>query len=336
MLKSFPIKWNPQKAVLQLWGFLLLFGSRSGVFSVPDDEYPDTLSTHENCDHDEVCEDSSCQYNEYVTCRLNRCGTSVVLFSGYDNLIVDCNQYNTGCEECGAFKAKQCDKVPICPWCVNSGGVRVTDKTNDGLKCGKLVSVYREKNRSMFYFATASARTASIEVNGGHLTRSPSAINMYIYNDWRFCRSVFCLIQVCLTFKADVPMLKGKEEALCSKIAFFSMLSLVGLGSEGESMQVLVFDNKPPQINMKSIAPGFNAIIALAIIIYAAVSYVVVLQRQAEQECTQFKVIQNVAFYNCFTCVPNIWVIVVKLNVQESDLMIVWSLGMVWSWENTK
>ncbi|XP_069592780.1 epithelial cell adhesion molecule-like isoform X2 [Ranitomeya imitator] len=312
---------------------LLLLGSLSGISPVPDDECPDALPAHENCDYDEVCEDSSCQYNEYVTCHLNRCGTCEAVFSGYDNLTVNCNQltpkcrlmhlemlhknrswrsrpgrnkveidnlYDPECEESGAFKAKQCDEDSNLCWCVDSAGVRVTDKTDDDPKCDKLVSVH--------------------------------------------------LIQIHFTFKADLALLKGKEEELrrklIAKVSRFLLkapqilqvtvhelshevtmklfstngtkdpvdtatvayyierelkLSKFSVSLDGwileidvESIRVLFFDNEPPRINMKSISPGFAAIIIIiALAILTGIAVFVVLQRRAEQERVQFEVIEG-------------------------------------------
>ncbi|RXM34427.1 Epithelial cell adhesion molecule [Acipenser ruthenus] len=46
--------------------------------------------------------------------------------------------YDPDCEASGVFKAKQCNNTDIC-WCVNSAGVRRTDKGGQDLKCEKLV-----------------------------------------------------------------------------------------------------------------------------------------------------------------------------------------------------
>ncbi|MEE6494314.1 hypothetical protein FKM82_017090 [Ascaphus truei] len=158
-------------------GFFLIsviLGSLFIVSPVPDDECPDAFPAHENCEYDEVCEDSSCEYNEYVTCHLNRCGTCEAVYRGYDNMTVNCNQltpkcrlmhlemlhksrngrshpgrgrlevdnvYDPECEKNGTFKAKQCDDDSNLCWCVDSAGVRVTDKTGDDPKCDRLVRV---------------------------------------------------------------------------------------------------------------------------------------------------------------------------------------------------
>uniref|UniRef100_A0A3P9K001 Epithelial cell adhesion molecule n=1 Tax=Oryzias latipes TaxID=8090 RepID=A0A3P9K001_ORYLA len=45
--------------------------------------------------------------------------------------------YNPECESDGKFKAKQCNNTEEC-WCVNSAGVRRTEKEDKNIKCDKL------------------------------------------------------------------------------------------------------------------------------------------------------------------------------------------------------
>jgi len=49
--------------------------------------------------------------------------------------------YDPECEAGGKFKAKQCNNTEEC-WCVNSAGVRRTDKGDKNLKCDELVETY--------------------------------------------------------------------------------------------------------------------------------------------------------------------------------------------------
>ncbi|MBN3291818.1 TACD2 protein, partial [Polypterus senegalus] len=46
--------------------------------------------------------------------------------------------YDPECDSNGAFRARQCNRTETC-WCVNSAGVRRTDKGDLNLKCDKLV-----------------------------------------------------------------------------------------------------------------------------------------------------------------------------------------------------
>ncbi|KAJ8248295.1 hypothetical protein GJAV_G00240490 [Gymnothorax javanicus] len=59
-----------------------------------------------------------------------------------DDAIVDNDGiYDPECENTGTFKALQCNNTEEC-WCVNSAGVRRTDKGDKSLKCDKLVETY--------------------------------------------------------------------------------------------------------------------------------------------------------------------------------------------------
>ncbi|XP_022047779.2 epithelial cell adhesion molecule [Acanthochromis polyacanthus] len=49
--------------------------------------------------------------------------------------------YDPICESNGKFRAKQCNNTKEC-WCVNSAGVRRTDKGDEDLKCDELVETY--------------------------------------------------------------------------------------------------------------------------------------------------------------------------------------------------
>ncbi|XP_078129904.1 epithelial cell adhesion molecule [Sander vitreus] len=49
--------------------------------------------------------------------------------------------YDPDCESNGNFKAKQCNNTEEC-WCVNSAGVRRTDKGDQNIKCDKLVETH--------------------------------------------------------------------------------------------------------------------------------------------------------------------------------------------------
>ncbi|XP_053317059.1 epithelial cell adhesion molecule [Spea bombifrons] len=49
--------------------------------------------------------------------------------------------YNPECDANGMFKARQCNYTSTC-WCVNSAGVRRTDKGDENFKCTELVRTY--------------------------------------------------------------------------------------------------------------------------------------------------------------------------------------------------
>ncbi|CAH2254971.1 tumor-associated calcium signal transducer 2 [Pelobates cultripes] len=59
-----------------------------------------------------------------------------------ENALVDNDGlYNPDCEGNGIFKARQCNNTETC-WCVNSAGVRRTDKGDKNWKCTELVRTF--------------------------------------------------------------------------------------------------------------------------------------------------------------------------------------------------
>ncbi|KAM8851822.1 epithelial cell adhesion molecule [Synchiropus picturatus] len=69
-------------------------------------------------------------------------GTRTIGGKPVEEAIVDNDGiYDPDCEADGKFRAKQCNNTEEC-WCVNSAGVRRTDKGDKNLKCEKLVETY--------------------------------------------------------------------------------------------------------------------------------------------------------------------------------------------------
>ncbi|KAM4690563.1 epithelial cell adhesion molecule-like [Rhinophrynus dorsalis] len=302
-------------------------------FPVSDDECPDALPAHEDCDYDEVCEDTSCQYNEYVTCHLNRCGTCEAVYSGYDNMTVDCNQltpkcrlmhlemlhksrsgrshpgrgrlevdnvYDPECEASGAFKAKQCDDDSNLCWCVDSAGVRVTDKTGDDPKCEKLVSVHLIQIHFIFKaeFAIVKGKEEELRRNliskvSRFILKTPQILQITVHEvSHEITMKLFCPNGT--REPVDIATVAYYIERDLKQSRFVLPLDGRNLEVDRDSIRVLFFDNEPPRINMKTISPGFAAIIIIiALAILTGIAVFVVVQRRAEQERIQFEVIEG-------------------------------------------
>ncbi|KAM6124149.1 tumor-associated calcium signal transducer 2 [Pterocles gutturalis] len=56
----------------------------------------------------------------------------------HGKLLDDDGIYNPACEDSGLFKARQCSQTGTC-WCVNTAGVRRTEKGDKSLSCSELV-----------------------------------------------------------------------------------------------------------------------------------------------------------------------------------------------------
>ncbi|XP_053330805.1 epithelial cell adhesion molecule-like [Spea bombifrons] len=312
---------------------VLLVGSLVRVSSVPDDECPDALPAHEDCEYHEVCEDASCLYNEYVTCHLNRCGTCEAVYSGYDNATVDCNQltpkcrlmhlemlhksrsgesrprrgrlevdnvYDPECEESGAFKAKQCDEDSNLCWCVDSAGVRVTDKTGDDPKCDKLVPVHLIQIdfgfKAEFAFLKGreeDLRRSLVSKVSHFIQKTPQILQITVHEATHdITMKLFCMNGT--KELVDIATAAYYIERDLKQNKFSVSLGGRSLEVDRDSIRVLFFDNEPPRINMKTISPGFAAIIIIiALAILTGIAVFVVVQRKAEQERIQFEVIEG-------------------------------------------
>ncbi|XP_059817227.1 epithelial cell adhesion molecule-like isoform X2 [Hypanus sabinus] len=310
----------------------VLMGHLCTNSAIPDDECPDASPARENCEFDEVCEDASCKYNQYVTCHLNRCGTCEAVFRGFDNLTVNCNQltpkcrllrlemlhksrtasrqpggrrvndlYDPECERNGTFKAKQCDDSNLC-WCVDSAGVRVTDKTGDDPKCGQLIRVhliqidFSFKVEFVFLKMKEAAvrRKVAIKLVKEYTLKATQILEITVHELSR---------EICIRLSENGT----KDPADISTVAYYIERDLKtnrftlevdgkSLQVERESVQVWFFDNEPPRINMKSISPGFAAIIIIiALAILTGIAVFVVVRRRAKEDWQriQFEVIEG-------------------------------------------
>ncbi|XP_072283606.1 epithelial cell adhesion molecule-like isoform X2 [Pyxicephalus adspersus] len=316
------------------WGFcflLHLLGSLPMVAPVPDDECPDALPARENCDYDEVCEDSLCRYNEFVTCHLNRCGTCEAVYTGYDNVTVNCNQltpkcrlmhlemlhksrrgrshpghgrmevdnvYDPECEDNGAFKAKQCDEDSNLCWCVDSAGVRVTDKTGDDPKCDRLVIVHLIQIHFTFKAEFAQLKGREEEIRRQLISKVnrflPKAPQILQVHELAHDVTMKVISSNGSEDLVDIATVAYYIERELKQRKFSLPVDVHGLEVDRDSIRVLFFDNEPPRINMKTISPGFAAIIIIiALAILTGIAVLVVLRRRAEQERMQFEVIEG-------------------------------------------
>ncbi|XP_031435043.1 epithelial cell adhesion molecule isoform X2 [Clupea harengus] len=74
--------------------------------------------------------------------QMQRARTGTIGSKPVETALVDDDwMYDPDCEVNGKFKARQCNGTEEC-WCVNSAGVRRTDKGDKNLKCDVLVETY--------------------------------------------------------------------------------------------------------------------------------------------------------------------------------------------------
>ncbi|XP_014732950.1 PREDICTED: epithelial cell adhesion molecule-like [Sturnus vulgaris] len=196
--------------------------------------------------------------------------------------------YDPECENSGAFKAKQCNGTTC--WCVNTAGVRRTDKHDTDLKCNQLVRTmwiiiemkHAERDaplnaESLKKFFTDTI-TSRYQLNGRYIA-SVLYENPYITIDLKQNASDKSfgdvdIADVAYYFEKDV---KGQS-------IFHNNAGLnVSIDNEPVKLEktvVYYVDEIAPEFSMKSLTPGLIAVIVVVVIAIVAAIVVLVLTRR--------------------------------------------------------
>ncbi|NXY57063.1 EPCAM protein, partial [Callaeas wilsoni] len=191
--------------------------------------------------------------------------------------------YDPECENSGAFKAKQCNGTTC--WCVNTAGVRRTEKHNTDLKCNALVRTtwiiiemkHAERNAPLnaeslkkFFTDTITSRYQL----GGRYISNVLYENPYITIDLKQNSSEKSLGDVDI---ADVAYYFEKD--VKGQSIFHNNAGLnVSIDNEEVKLEktvVYYVDEIAPEFSMKSLAPGLIAVIV--VVVLAIVAAIVVL-----------------------------------------------------------
>ncbi|XP_006768462.1 PREDICTED: tumor-associated calcium signal transducer 2 [Myotis davidii] len=198
--------------------------------------------------------------------------------------------YDPDCDHEGRFKARQCNQTAVC-WCVNSVGVRRTDKGDLSLRCDELVRthhilidlrhrpaarafnhsdldaelrrLFRERYRLHPRFVAAvpyEQPTIQIELRQNASQKGPGDVD---------------IADAAYYFERDV-----KGESL------FTGRSGLDVSVRGEPLLVertLIYylDEKPPQFSMKRLTGGLIAVIVVVVLaLVAGVAVLVITNRR--------------------------------------------------------
>ncbi|NWU51799.1 TACD2 protein, partial [Dromas ardeola] len=180
--------------------------------------------------------------------------------------------YNPDCEDSGVFKARQCNQTDTC-WCVNTAGVRRTEKGDKSLNCSELV------------------RTSWIYVEMKHKKRSRAFNVTNIENALRhlFKRRYKLHPKFITAVKYNCPLIRihlnqqGSEKSRCdvdiADVAYYFekdikddsvfhsnrtlAVSVDGDALDIEKIRIYYVDEKPPEFCMKQLAAGVSAVVTV-------------------------------------------------------------------------
>ncbi|KFV94803.1 Epithelial cell adhesion molecule, partial [Eurypyga helias] len=195
--------------------------------------------------------------------------------------------YDPECENTGVFKAKQCNGTTC--WCVNTAGVRRTDKHDADLKCDKLV-------RTMRIMIEIKHAERNTPLNAESLNKffRETITNRYLL-DGRYISSVVYekpLITIDLKQNSSEKTLGDVdiadvayylEKDVKGDSIFHNNRLNISVDNEMVRMEktvVYYLDEIPPEFSMKSLAPGLIAVIVVIIVAVVAGIVVLVLTRR--------------------------------------------------------
>ncbi|XP_047602560.1 epithelial cell adhesion molecule [Lutra lutra] len=199
--------------------------------------------------------------------------------------------YDPDCDEKGLFKAKQCNGTTTC-WCVNTAGVRRTDKDNDEeISCSERVRTYwiiielKHKTRETPY-DTESLRTALKETITTRYQLDPKYITNILYendlitidlmqNSSQKTQSDVDIADVAYYFEKDV-----KDESLFHSNRMDLRINGEQLDLDPGRTAIYYVDEKPPEFSMQGLQAGIIAVIVVVTLAVIAGIVVLVISRK--------------------------------------------------------
>ncbi|XP_063774775.1 epithelial cell adhesion molecule isoform X2 [Pseudophryne corroboree] len=222
--------------------------------------------------------------------KIESLGTKVGRRPKPPNALVDNDGlYNPDCESDGTFKARQCNGTDTC-WCVNSAGVRRTDKGDaQSMKCPELVRTFwvvvQMKLNDTFSGSLSDLQAAITNLITSRYNLSKDSVanieleNPYVYIDLKQNSSakspgVVDITDVGYYMEKDI-----KGDNLMQADQRFD-LSVNGRSLGVQEPLILYIDEKPHEISMKRLTAGVIAVIVVVVVAIVAGIVVLVLTRR--------------------------------------------------------
>ncbi|XP_053099079.1 tumor-associated calcium signal transducer 2 [Hemicordylus capensis] len=209
--------------------------------------------------------------------------------------------YNPDCTANGTFKAKQCNQTDTC-WCVNSAGVRRTDKGDTTMVCSRLVRTnwifiemkHQERESA---FPESEVKNSLRQIIQSRYMLHPKYITLieydspFIHIDMKQNESQMTSRDVDI---ADVAYYFEKD---IKRNSAFPPSNVFNLSVNGEPLnieEILIYyvDEQPPEFTMKRLAAGVIAVVVvvvLAIIIGITVLVITRRRRTGKYEKVEIK-----------------------------------------------
>ncbi|KAM4693204.1 epithelial cell adhesion molecule [Discoglossus pictus] len=196
--------------------------------------------------------------------------------------------YNPECENDGTFKARQCNGTETC-WCVNSAGVRRTDKGDKNWKCPELVrtnwvmvEMKRNNTDQVSDDALKAAIKTTITTRYGLPEKYITLIEIdgpYIYVDLKQNSTEKMAGDVDITDVAYYMEKDIKGDSIHHADEKFGFM-ITNRDFAVKEPIIYYIDEKPHEISMKRLTAGVIAVIVVVVVAIVAGIIVLVLTRR--------------------------------------------------------
>ncbi|XP_077189678.1 tumor-associated calcium signal transducer 2 [Paroedura picta] len=197
--------------------------------------------------------------------------------------------YNPDCDDNGNFKARQCNQTETC-WCVNSAGVRRTDKGDKNLKCSELV-------RTNWIFINMKHKEREAPFSEHELA---NALRQIIQNRYKLQQNFITAVEydspfIHIDLKQNATQ-KSREDVDIADVAYYFEKDMKGDSFfhhgmfnisvnkeplEIEEILIYYVDEKAPEISMKRLTPGIIAVVVVVILaIIIGITVLVITRRR--------------------------------------------------------
>ncbi|NXO67884.1 TACD2 protein, partial [Phainopepla nitens] len=181
--------------------------------------------------------------------------------------------YKPDCEDGGAFKARQCNQSSSC-WCVNSAGVRRTEKGGRGLSCSELV-------RTRWIYIELTHQSSSSAFRGPDVAK---ALRQLFESRYKLRPKYIAAV------KYDPPLIQMRLEQKekpswdvdIADVAYYFekdvnndsvfrsngelRVSVNGDALAIEKLWIYYVDEKPPEFCMRQLAAGLAAVVTVVVL----------------------------------------------------------------------
>lgn len=201
--------------------------------------------------------------------------------------------YDPDCENDGKFKAKQCNNTEEC-WCVNSAGVRRTDKGDKNLKCEKLVETNWVRLQLTHKPITTPLNANNLKVAiADAIHKRYDNFNKDMVDSVEYDPDARMIV-------VDVKKPVGERKSDLSNMAYYMEKDVKVLplfknqdkfeptvgGQKLEMEKILVYyvDEEPPTFTMKHLSGGIIAVIVVVVLAVVAGLLVLFFARKRQNQ----------------------------------------------------